>query len=120
MGVAVGDYDNDGWSGSIPDDPARRAAVSQRGQRSGGRAFVDVTGRPGFALAVGHELRLGRLLTAMAGWTCSSATTASGRRPEPDLPGPRRPPAYVRRASLSAGNHPAALPQPGRRHASRT
>ena len=72
MGVAVGDYNNDGF----PDLFISCVGQSRLFQNNGRGAFTDVTARSGW---LGHRAsaarRCGSTTTATGCWTCSSATT---------------------------------------------
>jgi hypothetical protein len=78
MGVAVGDFDNDGF----PDLYITCVGQNRLFRNTGKGTFVDATRASGStAVRRSARRRSGWTSIATAGWTCSCATTSSGRRP---------------------------------------
>ena len=79
MGVAVGDYNNDGFPGSVSSRAWGRAGCFEI---QGKGTFVDVTKASGLVgkQAIEHFGAVVRLRSRRAIWICSCAITCSGRR----------------------------------------
>ena len=108
MGVAVGDFDNDGFPDVFVTGIGQIRLFRNLPAHGGGRRFEDVTRSSGDLAGSGdwperrrervppartadplrHARRHGSITTATACSTCSSATTSPGRRPRPEAEAP--------------------------------
>ena len=81
MGVAIGDYDNDG----LPDIYVVNTGKNQLFHNNGNGTFTDVTDKAGVAGGIlaakkcGPFPRHGSTITTMASWTCLSPIIANGK-----------------------------------------
>ena len=72
MGVAVGDYDNDGWPDMLVTSYGR--CILYRNNRDG--TFTDVTEKAGLAARAGPPAPSGSTTITTESWTCSSAASS--------------------------------------------
>jgi len=85
-GVAVADYDNDGW----PDIFVTNFGKNRLYHNNHDGTFTDVAEKPESRWGTGRPERPGEITTATDGWTSSSPATSTTTWPIPRHPAPRR------------------------------